>query len=86
MSESPAPEVDAMYAIGESDYKFGVGPLLVRVVDVLERVTFTDAGVTQSWWHVRAVCKPAEAHVGLGREQELYLRANALPRARRGPR
>jgi len=58
----------------EENYKFGVGPLTIRVDRVLERVILPD-GV---WVRVRGECKRAPTDAGASRE--VYLRESALRR------
>lgn len=41
-----------VFALAEEQYKFGAGPLLCRVVEVIAPVLFDEA----LWWHLRGEC------------------------------
>lgn len=70
---TPVPVVGATYRLDEADYRYGRGPLIVRVTAVVAPVDYGG----ESWWHVEAMC--AVPHlVGPGRPRTLYLRAAAL--------
>ncbi len=63
------PEVGRTYRLDESEYRFGKGPLLVRVVRVVSEVVFDG----EVWWSVEAVVKHPQG-TGPGHERHLYLR------------
>ena len=71
------PVIGRTYALGEDDYRYGVGPLLIRVVRVIERTHFGDPD--DPWFRVLAVVT-VPGMVGPGRERELYVRAGSLHR------
>jgi hypothetical protein len=71
------PVVGATYALQESDYKFGTGPLMVQVTRVIEPVLF-DA---DTWWHVEGMCRHPADPSWPGHARELYIRADRLPGA-----
>lgn len=78
----PQVESDRILAFAESEYRFGVGPLLCRAVQVIAPVLFD--GVL--WWHLRAecACGTADNHSGW-QVRELYVIGTAMSRAiRRG--
>lgn len=62
-------------ALTEDQYKFGVGPLLCRVVDVIAPVLFDDV----LWWHLRGECAHGtdEHHSGW-QKRELYVLGAAI--------
>lgn len=64
--------------LGESQYRFGVGPILVRDIRVRQQIVVDDA----LWWHIEAEVAngTADSHGGWLR-RELYVEDTALPRA-----
>jgi hypothetical protein len=73
------PVVGETYALGDPDYRFGVGPLLARVTRVIRQTVFAD----EPWWEIEAMAKPPGS-VGPGAARDLYVRADALRRPRSG--
>jgi hypothetical protein len=67
------PEVGRVYRLNEADYKFGVGPLAVRVTRVVREALYDN----EPWWEVEGVAKNP-AYAGPGLERFLYVRAAAL--------
>ena len=74
------PTISTTYRLTEYDYRYGVGPLLVRVMKVLEPAEFGDG---ELWWSVEAMCKHPLAD-GPGQHRTLYVRAASLKNARQG--
>jgi hypothetical protein len=75
-----SPVIGQTYLLREADYRYGVGPLLVRVTKVLEPSHFGEGGKVEVWWLIEAMTKPPDA-TGPGLQRELYVRASSLPRA-----
>lgn len=73
-----SPIVGETYLLKEPDYRFGTGPLLVRVARVIAPVEFD----TEVWWQVEALCRPPGADMP-GQPRELYIRADRLAAALR---
>lgn len=67
------PEVGKVYRLNEPDYRYGTGPLAVRVTKVLREATYEDG----AWWEVECVARPP-TYEGPGQERFLYVRASAL--------
>lgn len=74
------PAISRTYLLAEDDYRYGVGPLLVRVTKVLEPAEFGDGDL---WWLVEAMCKHPQVG-GPGHHRTLYVRAPSLGNARQG--
>lgn len=74
----PRPQVGRVVTLAEADYRYGLGPLVVRVTRVLRQMAFDG----EPWWEVDAVARMPNAH-GPGVERLLYIRAAAL-KAQRG--
>lgn len=66
----------AVFALSEPQYRFGIGPILVRDARVVQRVYFDG----QPWWHIEAEVAngTAERHGGWVR-RELYVHGPAMP-------
>lgn len=77
-----SPVIGGWYLLGEDDYKFGQGPLLVRVTRVLGPVEFGEGASAALWWRVQAVCTVPQ-HTGPGQQRSLYVRSDCLEGARR---
>ena len=68
--------------LAEPDYRYGVGPIIARVVAVLEQVSY-DA---ERWWHVEAeVANGTPDRHGGWVQRTVYLRESSLPSTRRRP-
>lgn len=67
-----------MLALAESQYRFGIGPILVRDIRVRQQILIDDG----LWWHIDAEVAngTAESHGGWVR-RELYVEDSALPRS-----
>ena len=59
-----------VWALTEPQYRFGIGPILMRPVRVIAQVVFDD----ESWWHLEAEVAngTADSHGGWVR-RELYV-------------
>lgn len=77
---SPIP--GGWYLLTEADYKFGQGPLLIRVVQVIGAVEFAEGSGAALWWRVQAVCSVPQ-HTGPGQQRSLYVRSDCLEGALR---
>ena len=65
-------------ALSESQYRFGVGPILVRDVRVRQQIVFDE----ELWWHIEAeVANGTAASHGGWVRRELYVEDAALPRS-----
>lgn len=75
MSEPVSPQPGVVLALAEDQYRFGVGPVLCRVMQVIAPVLFD--GVL--WWHLRGECArgTAENHGGW-QSNELYVIGTAV--------
>ncbi len=69
MKASEFPEVGRTYQLGEGDYRYGRGPLVVRITSIHGEAVFD----REIWWSVDAVAKHPQA-VGPRRERHLYVR------------
>lgn len=69
----PRPAVGATYRLDEADYRYGRGPLIVRVSAVLASVEYDG----EQWWHVEAMCAVPK-FTGPAGFRTVYLRAYAL--------
>jgi hypothetical protein len=71
----PVPDVGDVHVIQEDQYKFGLGPILVRGVSVKTGVVFDNA----QWWTVQAeVADGTHAHHGNWILREIYVTDSAL--------
>ena len=77
------PERGALLVLGEAQYRFGLGPLLCRVVDVIAPVLFDEV----MWWHLRGECASGtpDRHGGW-QIRELYVIACAVRKTGQQPR
>lgn len=73
------PQRGMVLALTDAEYKFGVGPLLCRVTEVITPVLFDEV----LWWHVRGDCAygTQERHSGW-QDRELYVIDYAISPAR----
>jgi hypothetical protein len=78
-NDIPKPHPDDTFALAEPDYRYGVGPIVVRSVAVLTVVAYAN----EPWWHIDAEVANGtpSCHGGFIR-RELYVRQAALPRSR----
>lgn len=68
--------------LADHQYKFGSGPLLCRILEVISPMIFDNA----LWWHVRGECAyGTRAHRTGWQERELYIVDSALPVGVRRP-
>jgi hypothetical protein len=72
------PEVGAVYQLGEVDYRFGLGALLVKVTKVVNETVFDN----EPWWDIEALVRVLPNGIGPGQERRLYVREASLTRAR----
>ncbi|MDT4993520.1 MAG: hypothetical protein QOH97_3412 [Actinoplanes sp.] len=72
------PAIGAIYKLAEADYRFGVGPLLVKITKIVSETVFDD----EPWWDVEGLVKHPD-YSGPGQERRLYLRAASLRNSRR---
>lgn len=78
MAERPASGAPRMFAVAEDDYRYGVGPIVVRIIEVVGRVTYRG----EPWWHVAAhVANGVPDNHGGWQDREIYLRSTVLPRS-----
>lgn len=70
------------YLLSDADYRYGLGPLLCRVTQVLMPVDYGEDGRVEIWWEVEAMCKPPGT-VGPAQTRQLYVRAAGISNARR---
>lgn len=69
--------------LADHQYKFGTGPLICRIMEVIEPVIFDNV----LWWHVRGECGYGNRdHHSGWQVRELYIVDPALPATARGPR
>lgn len=68
-----SPQVGRVYRLNESDYRYGVGPLAVRVTRVIREATYDN----EPWWEVEGIAKNP-TYEGPGQERFLYVRESAL--------
>jgi hypothetical protein len=62
-----------VFALTESQHRFGTGPIVVRAVEMQREVVFDG----ESWWHIRAeVANGTVASHGGWVRRELYVEAN----------
>lgn len=72
---------NVVLTLADEQYKFGSGPMLCRILEVIAPVIFDNV----LWWHLRGECaEGTRAHHGGWHERELYVTDTALPRAGRG--
>ncbi|MDT5034493.1 MAG: hypothetical protein QOC94_4664 [Actinoplanes sp.] len=74
----PSPVVGETYRLADAEYRYGLGPLLVKVTKVLKVVKYDD----EPWWEVEGVAKNPE-YAGPGQPRVLYVKAASLKNARR---
>jgi hypothetical protein len=67
------PEVGRVYRLTETDWRYGVGALVVRVTRVVRQVEYD----SEAWWEVEGIAKNP-TYDGPGQERFLYVRAGAL--------
>lgn len=80
---TPAPRAGEAFVLPEDDYRYGVGPIVAHVKQVIGRVPYHD----EQWWVVVAeVAEGTANNPGLWREQELYIREASFPRTRQVPK
>jgi hypothetical protein len=73
------PPSGTVFVFTEPQYRFGVGPILVRAVQMVAQVEFDGA----AWWHIRAeVANGTPERHGSWIPRELYVDAVALPPTR----
>jgi hypothetical protein len=72
---NPMPRGSEAFVVHEDQYKFGLGPILVRNVSVKSGVVFDNS----QWWTVQAeVADGTHSHHGGWIEREIYLSDSAL--------
>lgn len=83
MSGRVKPKAGLELRLSGAEYKYGAGPLLGRITEVIQEAQFDG----ERWWLLRAECRPANPGGFIGpHERELYVIASAILRAsqRRG--
>lgn len=85
MTPAVPPAAGMLLLLAEKDYRFGIGPLLCRVREVLGPLRFDEG---PPWWHLRADCANGTlAHHGGWHDRELYVISTAIQPVRlREPR
>jgi hypothetical protein len=74
-----APRAGDVFAVGEPDYRYGIGPVVARVQEVHGRVEYHG----EPWWHVAAAtANGTPARHGGWQDRDLYLRETALDATR----
>ena len=69
------PQPGMTLTLQEQEYKFGIGPLLCKVHEVIEEVHFDG----EPWWRVRGECaNGTAARHGGWIERELYVIGSAV--------
>lgn len=82
-SGGAAPRPGEVFELAEQDYRYGVGPVIARIEQVLGPVTYRG----EPWWRVSAtVANGTPERHGGWQERELYLRESGLGNTRRTPR
>ncbi|MFI5492960.1 hypothetical protein [Actinoplanes sp. NPDC051859] len=71
------PEIGRIYQVADRDYKFGSGPLLVRVSQIISECDFGTGDVVEIWWDVEATVKVPN-RAGVAYPRRLYLRDVAV--------
>ncbi|GAB1642235.1 hypothetical protein KRMM14A1259_26580 [Krasilnikovia sp. MM14-A1259] len=67
------PEIGASYELTEKDYRYGLGPLIVRITMVIGEVAYDN----ESWWDVEVTARPPHSVSPAG-ARRLYIRAESL--------
>jgi hypothetical protein len=67
------PEIGRVYRLNDSDYRYGNGPLAVRVTRVIRETIYDN----EPWWEVEGIAKNP-TYTGPGQERFLYVRADAM--------
>ena len=67
------PKIGIVYKLGEADYQFGVGPLVLKVSKVLRETVYDN----ETWWELEAMAKHP-SYDGPAQARQLYVRASAL--------
>lgn len=76
----PAPRVGDVHVLPESEYRYGVGPVIARIHAVLEQVEYRN----EVWWYVSAqVANGDLSNHGGFVARDLYIRQASLPQTRR---
>lgn len=70
----------AVYALREEDYRYGLGPIVVKVTKVLDESVFDN----EPWWNVECYAKHPAAE-GPGQPRTMYIRAASLRTTSRPP-
>jgi len=79
---TPAPRPGEVLALSESAYRFGLGPIVLHVAEVLNLVEFDGA----PWWEIAGeVASGTPARHGGWITRTLYVDAAAVQSARRPP-
>ena len=79
--DTPPPQPGDVFALREDDYKYGKGPLVAHVTEVVEQVE--DNG--EPWWNIVAEVATGTliSNTGMWNERPLYIREKTFPRTRR---
>lgn len=69
------PRPGMVLVLADDQYRFGVGPVLCRVIEVIAPVLFDEV----LWWHVGGECAYGTPdHHGGWQERELYVVGSAV--------
>lgn len=78
----PAPRPGEILVLGEAAYRFGIGPVVLRVAEIVGLVEFDGL----PWWEVAGeVANGTPARHGGWVGRTVYVDAAAIPAARRAP-
>lgn len=76
------PRINDVFVLPEQEYRYGVGPVLARIVNVVGRVKYRG----ESWWEVEAeVAEGTPENHGGWLRRGLYIREATLSRNRQIP-
>lgn len=77
-----APRVDDVFVLPEPDYRYGVGPIVARILTVVGPVEYRG----ERWWSVTAdVANGTPDNHGGWSHRGLYLREATFPQTRQVP-
>ena len=69
--EIPAPQPGQTFVLSEQDYRYGLGPVVARILKLIEVVTYDN----EPWWQVEAdVAQGTPRNHGGWVQRQLYIR------------